>query len=136
MSHYAKVNDKDIVTNVIVADQEFIDSYVDTQPGRFVQTSYNTFGGVHYDTSVTPPVPSADQSKALRKNFAGKGFKYDKQRDAFIPPKPFPSYVLNEETCLWDAPVAMPTDAPSDKIYMWDEPTVSWVLHSKTDFAI
>lgn len=87
----------------------------------YKQTSYNTRGGVHYQADGTP---SADQSKAFRKNYAGLGYTYDEQRDAFIPPKPFESWVLNEDTCLWDAPTPMPTDG---KRYTWDEATTSWV---------
>ena len=112
MGHFAKVNNG-IVEQVIVAEPEFFDTFVDSSPGQWIQTSYNTHGGVHA-TGGTP----------LRKNYAGIGFTYDSQRDAFIPPKPFASWVLNEDTCLWDAPVAMPTDG---KRYQWDEATTSWV---------
>jgi hypothetical protein len=93
----------------------------------YKQTSYNTRGGVHYQADGTP---SADQSKAFRKNYAGLGYTYDAERNAFIPPKPFASWVLNEDTCLWDAPVAMPADAGTGeppKRYTWDEETISWV---------
>jgi len=92
----------------------------------YKQTSYNTRGGVHY----TDGVPSEDQTKAFRKNYAGLGYTYDAGRDAFIPQKPFASWVLNEETCLWDAPVAMPEDAGTGeppKRHTWDEETISWV---------
>ena len=92
----------------------------------YKQTSYNTRGGVHY----TDGVPSEDQTKAFRKNYAGLGYTYDAGRDAFIPPKPYNSWVLNEDTCLWDAPVAMPADAGTGeppKRYTWDENTTSWV---------
>ena len=92
---------------------------MDNSPGEWIQTSYNTRGGVHY----TEGEPSADQTKALRKNYAGIGFAYDKQRDAFIPPKPFASWTLNEQTCLWDAPTPYPTDG---KHYVWTEATTSW----------
>lgn len=88
----------------------------------YKRTSYNTRGGVHYNPETNEP--SADQSKAFRKNYAGLGYTYDAGRDAFIPPKPYNSWVLNETTCLWDAPVAMPTDG---KRYSWDEATTSWV---------
>ena len=108
MSHFAKV-ENGIVTQVIVAEQDVIDS------GLFgtgwVQTSYNTRGGQH--PNGTP----------LRKNYAGVGYTYDEQRDAFIPPKPFASWVLNEDTCLWDAPVAMPNDGA---VYQWNEANVAW----------
>ena len=119
--HFAKVQDG-IVTQVIVAEPEFFDTFVDSSPGEWVQTSYNTRGGVHYKPNTSEP--SEDQTKALRKNYAGVGYTYDKQRDAFIPPKPFASWVLNEDTCLWGAPTPMPTDG---KLYQWDEATTSWV---------
>ena len=92
----------------------------------YKQTSYNTRGGVHY----TDGVPSADQTKAFRKNYAGLGYTYDAGRDAFIPPKPYNSWVLNEDTCLWNAPVAMPEDAGTGeppKRYGWEEETLSWI---------
>jgi hypothetical protein len=110
MSHFAKV-ENGIVTQVIVAEQDVIDS------GMFgtgwVQTSYNTFGGVHKNGG-TP----------LRKNYAGIGYTYDENRDAFIPPQMFASWGLNEDTCLWEAPTPAPNDG---KIYSWDEATTSWV---------
>ena len=121
MSHFARVN-QGIVTQVLVAEQEFIDSYQDTEPGIWVQTSYNTRGGVHYLTDST--TPSSDQSKALRKNYAGKGYIYDRGRDAFYTPQPYPSWTLNDTTCIWEAPVAHPSDG---KLYDWDESSKSWV---------
>jgi len=121
MGHFAKVNNR-IVESVIAAEQEFFDTFVDTSPGEWIQTSYNTRGGVHYQPNSW--TPSEDQSKALRKNYAGIGYTYDRQRDAFIPPKPYASWTLNENTCLWDAPTPMPTD---DAYYRWDEATTSWV---------
>lgn len=121
MSHFAKVNNG-IVEKVIVAEPEFFQTFVDTSPGTWIQTSYNTRGGIHYDPNTN--TPSVDQSKALRKNYAGIGYSYDQQLDAFIPPKPYPSWVLNEQTCLWEAPVPYPNDG---KAYTWDEQTQSWV---------
>jgi hypothetical protein len=121
MGHYAKVVNG-IVTNVIVAEPEFFDTFIDSSPGEWIQTSYNTSNGVHYDPVTGKP--SADQSKALRKNYAGVGSTYDRVRDAFIPPKPFASWVLNEDTCNWEAPVPYPNDG---KVYMWDDITTSWV---------
>ena len=112
MAHFAKVTDG-LVTQVIVAEPEFFTTFVDSSPGQWIQTSYNTHGGVH-SNGGTP----------LRKNYAGIGYSYDVQRDAFIPPKPFASWILNETTCLWSPPVAMPTD---DKMYRWDEPTTAWI---------
>ena len=111
MAHFAKVCDG-IVTQVIVAEADFFNSFVDTSPGEWIQTSYNTHGGVHLNGG-TP----------LRKNYAGIGFTYDRERDAFIPPQPYSSWILNEDTCLWNAPVAYPDDG---EVYQWDEATVSW----------
>ena len=121
MSYFAKV-ENGIVTKVLSATPEFFKSYVDTSAGEWIQTSYNTKGGVHYDPNTRQP--SADQSKALRKNYAGMGYQYDKDRDAFIPPQPFPSWTLDEQTCLWNAPVAMPSDG---KMYSWNEDAQNWV---------
>ena len=111
MAHYAKV-ENGIVTNIIVAEADFFDTFVDTSPGEWLQTSYNTQGGVHLN-GETP----------LRKNYAGVGFTYDSTRDAFIPPKPYPSWILVEDTCQWTAPVVMPDDG---KDYEWDEATTNW----------
>ena len=113
MAHFAKVQNG-IVTQVIVAEPEFFETFVDTSPGEWIQTSYNTYGGVH-KLGGTP----------LRKNYAGTGFTYDKTRDAFIPPQPYPSWTLNEETCLWDSPVPYPTDGNA---YIWNEETQTWDL--------
>lgn len=121
MAHFAKVVDG-IVSQVIVAEPEFFDTFVDSSPGEWVQTSYNTRGGVHYNPKTGEP--SADQTKALRKNYAGIGYTYDREKDAFIPPKPFASWVLNVDTCLWEAPVPMPTEGGP---YRWDEATQNWV---------
>jgi hypothetical protein len=122
MSHFAKVNNG-IVEQVIVAEPEFFDTFVDSSPGQWIQTSYNTRGGVHYNPDTGEP--SVDQTKALRKNYAGVGYTYDVERDAFIPPQPYASWVLNEETCLWDSPIPYPTDGNT---YKWDESTLNWVL--------
>lgn len=111
MAHFAKVVDGKVV-NVIVAEPEFFQTFVDSSPGEWIQTSYNTYGGQHRNGG-TP----------LRKNYAGIGYSYDRTKDAFIPPKPYPSWVLNDDTCLWGAPTPMPTD---DKFYEWDETTTSW----------
>lgn len=112
MSHFAKVTNG-IVTQVIVAEPEFFNTFVDSSPGQWIQTSYNTRGGVHLNGG-----------EPLRKNYAGIGYTYDAQRDAFIPPKPYPSWVLNEDACLWDSPVPYPTDG---KRYEWDEQNTNWV---------
>ena len=120
MSHFAEINSGGIVQRVIVAEQDFIDSGVVGDPNNWVQTSYNTRGGIHYAPNSHEP----DGGVALRKNYAGKGYTYDQTRDAFIPPKPFPSWILNEDTCHWNAPVPYPD---FDKHYRWDEDTTSWV---------
>ena len=120
MAHFAKVLDG-TVTQVIVAEPEFFDKFVDSSPGEWIQTSYNTRGGVHYD----PNTGEADGGVALRKNYAGIGFTYDKDRDAFIPPKPYDSWTLDEASCLWEAPVPMPAD---NNAYEWNEETQSWDL--------
>ena len=111
MAHFAKVENT-LVTQVLVAEEDFFDTFVDTTPGTWVQTSYNTYGGVHSDGG-TP----------LRKNFAGVGHSYDKSKDAFIPPKTFPSWTLVEATCHWEAPTAYPDDG---ELYEWNESTTSW----------
>ena len=111
MGNYAKVVNG-IVTQVMIADEEFFNTFVDNSPGRWIQTSYNTKKGVH-KLGGTP----------LRKNYAGIGYTYDKTRDAFIPPKDFDSWILNEETCVWDPPVEHPNDG---KIYKWNEEIQNW----------
>lgn len=116
MSHFAKVENT-IVTQVIVAEQDFIDSGAVGDPSLWVQTSYNTKAGVHVNGG-TP----------LRKNFAGIGYTYDKTLDAFIPPKPYASWVLDENTCQWNSPIPHPNDG---KEYQWDEVSQSWVQVTK-----
>lgn len=113
MAHFAKVNNG-IVEQVIVAEPEFFNTFVDSSPGQWIQTSYNTYGGVH-TLGGTP----------LRKNYAGIGYTYDAQKDAFIPPKPFPSWELNEETCLWESPTPYPDDGER---YAWNETSQDWEL--------
>jgi hypothetical protein len=117
MGHFAKVVDGK-VTDVIVAEPEFFETFVDSSPGEWIQTSYNTRGGKHYGPDGRP-----DGEDGLRKNYAGIGFAYDKERDAFIPPKPFSTWVFNEETCLWDPPIPYPKDGGS---YVWDDATATW----------
>lgn len=120
MAHFAKVNNG-IVEDIIVAEPDFFDTFIDDTPGEWIQTSYNTHGGVHYDPETGEP--SADQTKALRMNYANIGGTYDAEKDAFIPVKVFDSWVLNEETCLWEAPVPYPTDG---NLYRWNEDTQTW----------
>lgn len=110
MSNYAKV-ENGIVTNVIVAEQDFIDTLPDKS--SWIKTSYNTCKGVHLGGGIP-----------LRGNFAGIGYTYDSKNDVFIPTKDFPSWVLNKKTWVWDAPVPYPTDG---KAYDWDESAVNWV---------
>ena len=116
MAHFAQLDENNIVVQVIVGVDEPHDGeaiYAETTGKVWKKTSYNTLGGVHL-LGGTP----------LRKNYAGIGYTYDPSRDAFIAPQPFPSWVLNEQTCQWDAPIPMPTD---DKQYAWDEDNISWV---------
>jgi len=117
MSHFARVTAQGIVEQVIVAEQDFIDTLPDKT--SWVQTSYNTYGSVH-TLGGTP----------FRKNYAGIGYTYDSVRDAFIPPKPYASWTLNEDTCLWESPVPRPTDVgtkENPKRYTWDEAITNWV---------
>jgi hypothetical protein len=108
MSHFAKI-ENNLVTTVIVAEQNFID----TQEGTWVQTSYNTRSGVHYGQDGNP-----DGGVALRKNYAGMGYTYDSVRDAFYSSKPHASWTLDDDSCRWEAPIAYPDDAEA---YTWDE---------------
>lgn len=121
MAHFAKVVNGKVV-KVIVAEQEIIDSGHLGDQSQWFQTSYNTRGGVHYDPNTGEP--SADQTKAIRKNFAGVDYNYSPILDAFYPPQPHVSWTLNEDTCLWEPPVAKPID---DKLYLWDEEQLNWV---------
>ena len=127
MAHYAFLNMQNIVTEVIVGkDETDGPTNWEMHYGNFREqvckrTSYNTRGGVHY----TNGVPSDDQSKAFRKNYAGIGYTYDETRDAFIPPQPFDSWLLNEQSCLWEAPVAYPEDGQQ---YTWNEELGTWDL--------
>jgi len=125
MAHYAVLDSGNTVTMVFVGRDDVVDGIDDWEdyyaPEGFTvkQTSYNTYGGVHY----TDGEPSADQSKALRFNYAGIGFTYDENRDAFIPPQPYASWVLDEDTCLWVAPIAYPAEG----MHTWDEQAGDWV---------
>ena len=120
MSHFAQIDDNNIVVQVIVAEQAFIDSGAVGDPSRWIQTSYNTRGGVHYNAEGHP-----DGGVALRKNYAGIGYSYDRDLDAFIPPKPFPSWILNRETGLWDPPIPLPP-AKEGVAYEWNEEQQQW----------
>ena len=112
MAHFAKVI-HGIVTEVLVIDQDVIDTGAFGDPSLWVQTSYNTHGGQH------------PEGRPLRKNYAGIGYTYDAERDAFIPPSPFQSWKLNETTCLWESPVEYPNDG---NLYTWNEDSLSWEL--------
>jgi hypothetical protein len=134
MAHYAYIDETNTVHSVIVGPDEgnepdgveSWEAYFTAKgKGQSLQTSYNTRGGVHYDPETGEP--SEDQTKALRFNYAGIGFTYDEERDAFIPPKPFESWVLDEDTCWWKAPLPYP-DGGGD--YTWNEETGSWDLSS------
>jgi hypothetical protein len=121
MSHFAKLDENNVVVFVTVGRQEDDgkeQELYERTGDVYKQTSYNTRGGVHY----TDGEPSADQSKALRYNYAGIGFTYDEERDAFIPPKPYESWVLDETTCLWEAPIPMPQTGH----HMWDTEISNW----------
>ena len=118
MAHFAEIDNDNVVVRVLVVPddqeergQEFLASDLGLG-GTWKKTSYNTIAGEHREGG-TP----------YRKNYAGIGYTYDSTKDAFIPPKPFASWVLNEETCIWDAPVAYPTD---EKLYIWNEKTTTW----------
>ena len=130
MAHFARLDSNNIVDFVVVGRDEDNgkEAELSARTGDvYKQTSYNTRGGVHYQADGTP---SADQSKAFRKNYAGLGYTYDAGRDAFIPQKPYASWLLNETTCLWESPVPYPTDVgtpENPKRYSWDEATTSWV---------
>jgi hypothetical protein len=110
MSHFAKVLDGK-VTQVIVAEKEFFDTFVDSSPGTWLQTSYNTYGNQH------------PENRPLRGNYAGIGYNYDATNDVFYAPQPYPSWILNNTTWLWEAPVTMPTDG---KKYKWNESITNW----------
>ena len=112
MSHFAKVFNGKVV-NVIVAEQEFIDALVDSYDGKWIQTSYNTIGNQHI-LGGTP----------LRGNYAGIGYTYDSVNDVFYAPALYPSWILNNNTWLWEAPIAIPNDG---KFYIWDESIINWV---------
>jgi hypothetical protein len=124
MAHFAKLNNENYVVFVTVArdEDENREVEISRQSGEiYKRTSYNTRGGVHYQADNN--TPSLDQSKAFRKNYAGIGYYYDSIRDAFIPPKPFASWTLNEQSCLWESPIPIPND---DKTYTWNEEIGNW----------
>jgi hypothetical protein len=123
MSHFAEINSENIVQRVLAVDEELINSGEFGDANNWIQTSYNTKGGVHY----APDSDTPDDGVALRKNYAGKGHIYDEDKDAFYCPQPYPSWTLDDDTCLWNAPVVCPDDG---KTYKWDEENTQWVERS------
>lgn len=119
MSHYAKVVNG-IVTQVITAEESFFNTFVDSSPGSWIQTSYNTRGGVHYEPNGKTP----DGGVSLRGNYAGIGYVYDSTNDVFYPPNPYPSWTISAPNWTWTPPTPYPSDG---KIYNWDETTKTWV---------
>ena len=120
MSHFAEIDETNTVLRVIVAEQDFIDTGAVGDPSKWIQTSYNTRAGVHYGQDGMP-----DGGDPMRKNYAGIGYTYDATRDAFIPPKTYNSWILDENTCHWNPPTPMPDD--NTKIWFWDEDTLAWI---------
>jgi hypothetical protein len=120
MSHYAKVRDG-IVVSIIVAEDDFFTNghFVDTSPGTWIKTSYNTKGGVHYGQDGQP-----DNGTALRGNYAGIGYTYDATNDVFYAPQPYPSWTISSPTWTWTSPTPYPNDG---KLYSWDETTKNWI---------
>ena len=152
MAHFAKINSSNVVEEVVIIDNwRLLDNdgnedeatglnalnklFGDISPSYWKQTSYNTHGGIHYAT-YNPKTASADQSKALRKNYAGVGMTYDSGRDAFYEAQPFASWTLNESTCRWDSPVAKPADDPAmAQVTLWDESLTTWTGTRLSDDA-
>ena len=124
MAHFAEIDKDDLVKRVIVAEQDFINSGAVGDSSNWIQTSYNTRGGVHYAPNSNEP----DDGVALRKNFAGIGYTYDSDKDAFYQPQPYPSWLLNEDTCQWESPIPYPDD---DERYKWNEENQSWDLEDE-----
>lgn len=129
MAHFARIENNNVIEILVVANeqehrgQDFLANDLGLG-GEWLQTSYNTRCGIYIDPELNRPAD--DQSKAFRGNFAQPGYSYDPVLDAFIPPKPFESWILNETSYWWEAPVAKPV---SDGLVRWDEPSVQWVIH-------
>lgn len=130
MAHFAELDENNIVKQVIVIPneeeyrgQEFINNELNLE-GVWIQTSYNTRGGIHYNSETNEP--SSNQSKSFRKNYAAIGYSYDEERDAFIAPKPeeFPSFIFNENKCVWEPPVPKPNE---EGFWMWNEELLTWM---------
>ena len=126
MSHFAQIDDNNVVIDVIVAEQAFVDSL----EGTWLQTSYRTKGGVHYGDDGNP-----DGGVALRKNYAGIGMLYDETIDGFIQPKPYASWTLNSTSGYWESPIAVPDDEGPGNVYIWNEDAQSWSAHTDTTVA-
>jgi hypothetical protein len=118
MAHFVKIDENNVVVDGMVVEQDVLSTGLWGDPSKWIQTSYNTRGGVHYGPDGQP-----DGGTPLRKNYAGIGYTYDPQRDAFIPPKPYPSWTLDEETCWWVSPVPYPSDG---ELYIWEEALQEW----------
>ena len=122
MSHFAKIDENNKVIQVIVAEQDFIDSGAVGLASSWIQTSYNSYGGKHYDRNG-----NEDDKPQLRYNYAGRDFTYDRENDAFIPPKPYPSFVLNETTFRYEPPIPYPEGLPGGpNRFIWDEENTNW----------
>jgi len=133
MAHFAQINSQYIVQQVLVITQDEVNTGIWGDPASWIQTSYNTRGGIYYTPDTNTPDP--DQSKAFRKNYAGIGYMYlayGPEGEGFVPPSPYPSWVMNSFSYTWEAPVPMPVPN-SPPYYVWDEATVSWVIDSNTN---
>lgn len=131
MSHWAEIDDNNIVVRVLVGDNndpngdEGYQWFVENLGGRWIKTSYNAIGGKRRN----PETNEITDDLGFRKNYAGIGYTWDEARDAFIPPKPYNSWVLNEDSCQWETPIPMPTEpAPEGKVYVWNESIINWEL--------
>lgn len=126
MAHFAQIDDNNIVQQVLVIDQAEVDTGNWGDPTKWIQTSYNTYGGIYYTPNTRTPDP--DQSKAFRKNFAAKGYLWlpnGPDGAGFVPPQPYPSWSMNSFSYVWEAPIPMP-EPNSPPFYVWDEETLSW----------
>jgi len=130
MSHFAIIDENNVVVNVLVIEQDQVDTGNFGDPATFIKTSYNIHGGVYYDPTTN--LPAADQEAAInadegrqRKNYAGIGCIYDATRNAFISVSPYPSWVINETTCQWEAPIAKPDTTPVG-VWEWNEEAQEW----------
>lgn len=136
MSHFAQINDQNIVERVLVIDQAEVDTGIWGDPASWIKTSYNTRGGIYYTPDTNTPDP--DQSKAFRKNYAGIGdmyLAYGPDGEGFVPPSPYPSWVMNSFSYQWEAPIPMPVPN-NPPLYAWDEATLSWVIFTSPAFVV